>query len=80
MKRGYDLIMKFILFIVAWTWLVTGNMIKDDCIYNMVLASPLILLIAFGLFALYSIGKELYILKDFPEEHKKLLMEVKDVR
>jgi len=74
LTRGHKSIIILLLFSIIWLILCNcNNIIELKGIHNIIKALPAYFIIIFGCYALFTIGGELAILKDYPEESKSLL-------
>lgn len=60
-----------------WATIVFGKLLENQQPFDIIVkALPGYLLMAFGCYSLSSIGYDLWILKEFPEDHQSLLEDI----
>lgn len=79
--RGRKLVTVFLISSLIWLYLVFGSTIEEESpMKKIVQALPGYLVMVFGCYSLFSIGRELSILKDYPEEFESLKNEIQQAQ
>ena len=80
MTRGQRLVMTLTLLGLLWVFAFFVTKGGDPYLSFVVRAIPSYALICVGCYGLFEIGKGIMILKDYPEEHKLLLDDIRRAR
>ncbi|EAS00705.1 dolichol-phosphate mannosyltransferase subunit 3 (macronuclear) [Tetrahymena thermophila SB210] len=81
MVRKTKFIVLFLLFGLVWSFVVfSGLLSKNKPLDTIAKALPGYLLMVFGCYSLYSIGYDLWILKEYPEDYQSLLKEIDEAK
>ena len=77
MTRKNKFILSLFLFLIIWSALNFSSLFENNSPVSLIIkAFPGYLLMVFGCYSLFSIGSELFQLKEFPEEHSSLVDEI----
>mmetsp|Transcript_36560 Transcript_36560/g.56737 ORF Transcript_36560/g.56737 Transcript_36560/m.56737 type:complete len:94 (-) Transcript_36560:66-347(-) len=78
MNRGYKLITLLLISSALWITFFYFTSMRNMKEWNkLIVGLPSYALICFGCYALLEIGKGLAFLKDYPEEHNKMLDDIR---
>lgn len=70
MVRKTKFLIYFVLLSLIWGTIIFGGFLNDNkALETIVKTLPGYFLMVFGCYSLYSIGYDLWILKEFPEDH-----------